>query len=1190
MTTRLNIKKTEFGNRFRLDEKLTRRGDPKLGRPSMIQGDSKDTGQRVLLKQWKRNPDVADVELNEIWRQEIRQLHRLGGYPGARDYIVPLLDSGEDSEGFYLVFLPGQRLPLANIQNSLPSTHWLKDPKQTRNRLKLWQNLKRIAHGLDILHTQGLLHRNIDNWAIFTSATDEIDFQLSGFEWSIRLSGDANKLAVSGKQLNGSNIYSFLHDWQAFGVLTAELLEVNVKSFLATKRREDVRDPAHNLISSERDLLMTLLKADPLTRLDGEFVAAKIDTILRSLDQIVGRRESKLLLTCQLGLGSQLSTAIRTASNKEIDINDLGAQIDFIKADIAEEPLLVITEDPANNGSKLYMLVGRSLNLRIQPYQNFTSRGVATTTWTIGYCPSSANQRPMQNFILGQKSLSDINIEVLPLSETKRNFTVLQSKGMRWDQQIIEKKSETESNPSFTQYLSLILIQTLETLLIATRIWPISIVNSSESEGRFVIHVRPRKDSEREKLSEALSLKSPSERMVEEFSIDAVSTDKDWKLTDIGVLGERDSETARWRFVEVASESNGEPFFVFDGEGPLPPLENLYLRSGDYVGEDSLLKRRFRALRSLKEHSELLDMLDDPRLMIRKTHEVPINDATYNVLDISKQDALNEIWATLPLYLLQGPPGVGKTRLVKELVSRRMREDSTTRILLTAQSHHAVDHLLDEIQPEIESLDSSTIAVRSRRKDQDDPNLKFGLQNQAKVIVQKLMQSELVKVAPKKFTAKLKSLQSIYSAQIPTDSNQLSTNSDRALEALILRSANLVFASTNSGDLEQLIEERSQFDWSIVEEAGKATGPELISPLLLSHRRLMIGDHKQLPPFNSDQLKKLLGDPEKIRLALDIGYSIIGRPFRESEMEDLIDESENLDILTATCSKAAEVLMMFETMVEAEVKISKRNKNILPIARQLTFQHRMHPVIASLVSRVFYKDTLKSDPDCIVRFQNKQPPFQLIDECIPTSPIVFVDMPYVQSTMGKVNIEKTPRYYNQDEIEAVVEVLKKFRCQVDTPKKASIAVLSPYSEQVKKLKQRLHEEDDGSLSHLKAFTFEGNNDTPVGTVDSFQGSEADIVIISLVRNNHHTGLKGLGFLTDARRMNVLLSRAKWKLIIIGSLEFLKIRLTSETLVEAHPIHFLSLMIKTLEALTQEKDENSTKLASIVSLAQLESKK
>jgi len=58
------------------------------------------------------------------------------------------------------------------------------------------------------------------------------------------------------------------------------------------------------------------------------------------------------------------------------------------------------------------------------------------------------------------------------------------------------------------------------------------------------------------------------------------------------------------------------------------------------------------------------------------------------------------------------------------------------------------------------------------------------------------------------------------------------------------------------------------------------------------------------------------------------------------------------------------------------------------------------------------------------------------------------------------------------------------------------------------------------------------------TVDEFQGDEADVVIVSLVRNNALVPWKSVGFLKEANRMDVLLSRARHKLIIVGSWDFL----------------------------------------------------
>lgn len=73
---------------------------------------------------------------------------------------------------------------------------------------------------------------------------------------------------------------------------------------------------------------------------------------------------------------------------------------------------------------------------------------------------------------------------------------------------------------------------------------------------------------------------------------------------------------------------------------------------------------------------------------------------------------------------------------------------------------------------------------------------------------------------------------------------------------------------------------------------------------------------------------------------------------------------------------------------------------------------------------------------------------------------------------------------------------------------------------MEKLHERIASIRARDLAHLDQFLPVRSNGAFVGTVDSFQGSEADLVILSLVRNNSRTGEGALGFLRDRRRLNV----------------------------------------------------------------------
>jgi ATP-dependent RNA/DNA helicase IGHMBP2 len=96
-----------------------------------------------------------------------------------------------------------------------------------------------------------------------------------------------------------------------------------------------------------------------------------------------------------------------------------------------------------------------------------------------------------------------------------------------------------------------------------------------------------------------------------------------------------------------------------------------------------------------------------------------------------------------------------------------------------------------------------------------------------------------------------------------------------------------------------------------------------------------------------------------------------------------------------------------------------------------------------------------------------------------------------------------------------------FTEKVKAAKDITVGIISPYKEQVQYLSQLIAADEE--LQHAPAKIV-------VKTIDGFQGQERDIIYISLVRSND---TKEIGFLNDIRRMNVALTRARERLVVIG---------------------------------------------------------
>ncbi|MFT5299442.1 MAG: ATP-dependent RNA/DNA helicase IGHMBP2 [Mariniblastus sp.] len=177
------------------------------------------------------------------------------------------------------------------------------------------------------------------------------------------------------------------------------------------------------------------------------------------------------------------------------------------------------------------------------------------------------------------------------------------------------------------------------------------------------------------------------------------------------------------------------------------------------------------------------------------------------------------------------------------------------------------------------------------------------------------------------------------------------------------------------------------------------------------------------------------------------------------------------------------------------------------ISRMLTVQYRMHREIMDFSSGQFYDGALVAH-DSVV--EHKLADLEGVESNDFTNEIVT----FIDTAGAGWEEELEPNGLSKRNPQEAELVLKKVALLLESGLEAKdIAVIAPYAAQVRLLRDR----------------FEGRG-LEIDTVDGFQGREKEAVIISLVRSNHENEI---GFLADRRRMNVALTRARRKLLVVG---------------------------------------------------------
>ena len=178
----------------------------------------------------------------------------------------------------------------------------------------------------------------------------------------------------------------------------------------------------------------------------------------------------------------------------------------------------------------------------------------------------------------------------------------------------------------------------------------------------------------------------------------------------------------------------------------------------------------------------------------------------------------------------------------------------------------------------------------------------------------------------------------------------------------------------------------------------------------------------------------------------------------------------------------------------------------------LKVQYRMHEAIMRFPSEWFYNSELEAAPEVRNRgILDFDTPMNWVD----TSEMDFHEE-FVGESFGRINKQEANLLLQ--ELEAYINRIGKARILDES---IDFGLISPYKAQVQYLRSKIR----GS-SFLRPF----RSLITVNTVDGFQGQERDVVFISLVRANEDGQI---GFLNDLRRMNVAITRARMKLVILG---------------------------------------------------------
>lgn len=417
-------------------------------------------------------------------------------------------------------------------------------------------------------------------------------------------------------------------------------------------------------------------------------------------------------------------------------------------------------------------------------------------------------------------------------------------------------------------------------------------------------------------------------------------------------------------------------------------------------------------------------------------------------LDLTQKAAVRKVMEANDIVMIQGPPGTGKTNVLVEVVRQILKQNALNpalknKILIVSQSHAAVDNILENLEKHLAGV--TTIRIGSEDSITPHINSLYGLyhceQGWTRESVQKCenkLSSQLAEkhIAPDDFLAFAEAVEALKVKNAPAsektaceaitssflaaynlemDSPYLQQclamsqwcrhlEEEKGLGEYYIKSAAIV-AGTCSGFISNQFVRDIVFDCVIVDEAAKATLPELFVPMIRAKKVVLVGDHLQLPPvLHTDIIRRI---PQlNVRELENAGFARL--------WEILPDESR----------------------------------------QKLDIQYRMHPRIGSLISELFYESSVGNGIEAEERaiklpFLNGRPITWLTTTYWPGEHMELQQ----QGSNGKKS------YQNSLEVTVLQKCLSRLDKEMqEIGESYTVGIITPYRAQLELIRQRLRHE------------------------------------------------------------------------------------------------------------------------------------